>query len=1277
MKLSIKNTFRNLVIAALGAAVLSACGGAGSCTTCSSNSTANTGSLDKLSMVAPSSYPAAIAVTVPVVVTNNGTETINNLNYTIDAASNTTGGTITIQAASAASCRIIAAKASCTLNAEIAASPASHPGSFSIATSQGAAKSGLRAFFTSSVLSVNVNVGLVQMPTNTSSGADGLTLYYPSAIVGTATNGITQVIVTAVVTSANAGTFNTIQLVDGNGNPLNYSVISGSSGTGMTNLAYGSVVSFLVTVPSGSSQVQFKAQTAANGTVVSTSANSNTILVTNPATPTGIMSVSPNYFNLTPNNESQIITLSNSGNGAVSSLSFTATSPLTELSNTCGTTLAAGATCQYVVKFNKDIPKAGTSGVTVNYNNGSTSQSATATVNYTGVDPIAGLTITSDNPNFDFTTRTSTPSQTSLVTLTNSGNSDESGFSFSPVTYFTTNTTGVVNPCSVSTILAPGASCSVNLVYNNSTAIGVTTDVIPVSYKYGQTAGTASSSIHVTYNTIQSVAILAITPNPTNFTGIVNNGVDNNTQTLSVTNSGDATATLTNNVISGSNAALFSLPTNTAPTPCGATLAASSSCNLMVKFGPSSAAEAASSKNASLDINYIPYTGATATSTSGSLIGQVSGAQSAIIAAEQTITSGFTSGDGTQFNSYQIAQGASAATITYVITNTGTVPANSFYVSGLASSGWSYSGCGANGVPVILAANSGTCTLTFTLNTATAAARNLDLSTLTMNWVDQDSPAPAGQTQPMTGTVYANVYGVPIYGTAVLSVNPTSVLVNATSTATITVTGANNYAGSQTFSVASSDVSIATVPPSASCTISDPSSVTNTCTVTITGVAAGTSNISATNANYTIVPVIVTVTAPTPSQAQLLLAPGSDYSCMLNPTNSIAYCWGYNTNGELGNGTNNNSGTPTSVATGGLSAIPSGTKLIAISAGTSNNGGGMSCAITAAGKLYCWGDNHNGALGNGLKSPQSNPYPIAVATGGSSAIPTNAVITYVTSNNVTSCAIDSNGDAYCWGLGALGNGTSNNPYPVKVTKGGSSAIPLGDKLIAISSSGVNQCVVDEIGNAYCWGTGYVGNGTMNALYPVLVTKGGSSAIPSGAAITQISVSKDNNSSLNTTCVVAESLGYCWGYNGTGAFGNGNTANSTYAVAIATGGSSSIPIGGVFSVVATGDQQSCAVVNGLGYCWGNNSRGQLGNNSTSSSLWPTTVLAGGSSAIPTNITLQNIGTAYDNGISNGLSSCSLGSDNNLYCWGDNTYGELGIGVIGTPPYSTVAVKVLIP
>lgn len=117
MRKSIKQYIKWL--APLSAAVLvAACSGGGSVTNAGGGSNNNTGSLDNLSMVAPSAYPAGMAASVPVVVTNNGSESINNLSYSIDSASNTTDGTITIQAASASSCRVIAAKASCTLMAE-------------------------------------------------------------------------------------------------------------------------------------------------------------------------------------------------------------------------------------------------------------------------------------------------------------------------------------------------------------------------------------------------------------------------------------------------------------------------------------------------------------------------------------------------------------------------------------------------------------------------------------------------------------------------------------------------------------------------------------------------------------------------------------------------------------------------------------------------------------------------------------------------------------------------------------------------------------------------------------------------------------------------------------------------------------------------------------------------------------------------------------------------------------------------------------------------------
>ena len=784
------------------AVTMAGCSGSGSTSTKPTNGGGNTGNLQKLTMTAPSSLPAGVAISVPIVVTNNDSTTVNNLNYAIDSSSNTTGGAITFESASTASCRVIAPKASCTLMADIAATPASHPGSFNVATSQGAVASVSKGVTASSVLSVDVNIGLVQSASNTSSGADGLSLYYPSSVVGNA-DGSTQVMVTAVVTSANAGSFNTIQLVDGSGNLLNYTTLSGNSGNGMTNLALGSVVTLLVTVPSGSSQLQFKAQTANNGTVVSTAANSNTVIVTDPTATVGIVNILPNYFNLTTSYESQIITVANSGNGPISSLSFTPSSPLTELSNNCAATLAAGASCQYVIKFNKNLPQAGTSGITVNYNNGSSAQSATATVNYTGIDPVAGLTISGgNNSNFDFTTRTSTPTQSALVTLTNTGNSNESSFNFNSTSVpdFTTNTTGITNACTQATVLAPTESCSVNLVYTNSTATPTTTAVVPVSYTFGQKGLTATSNIHITYQTIQSTAILAITPSPASFTGIVNNGVDSSSQTINIANSGDDTATAITPAISGTNLALFSVDsTASIANPCGSSILAGESCNLSVKFGPATSGTAAGSESANLDITYTPYNSASTPNTSSAaLSGQVSGAQSAIIEQGVATPSGFAGGNGeSSASAYQVQQvpvgGVSTpSTLTYSITNTGSVPATNFYIDGMASQGWSYTGCGTQAIPTTLNANGGNCMLTFTLNKANVGAANLDLSSLTMHWVDQDSPS--GQPQAMNGMVYANVYVAPSIAITTNPPSNISTVPGGSFTMTANLTGGYNVA---------------------------------------------------------------------------------------------------------------------------------------------------------------------------------------------------------------------------------------------------------------------------------------------------------------------------------------------------------------------------------------------------------------------------------------------------------------------------------------------------
>jgi hypothetical protein len=636
--------------------------------------------------------------------------------------------------------------------------------------------------------------------------------------------------VTAVVTSANAGSFNTIQLVGGSGNLLNYTVLTGNSGTGMTNLAVGSIVSFLVTIPNGNTQVQFKARTAKDGTVVSTATNSNTTVVTDPATPTGIMNVLPNYFNLTPTNESQVITFSNSGNGPISSLSFTPSNPLTKLSNNCGATLAAGASCQYVVKFDKNIPKAGTSGVTVNYNNGISTQSATATVNYTGVDPIAGLTITSDNANFDFTSRTNTPTQTSLVTLTNSGNSDESDFSYSfgsASAYFSTNTSGITeNPCTSGIVLAPSESCSFNLVYTNNVATTQTSENLQINYKFGQNSLNGSTNVNISYQTIQSSAILNVTPNPATFSGIVNNGVESSFQTLTVSNTGDETATNIASGISGNSSSLFTIVNNR----CATSLPAGGNCTQDIRFGSTTSGQG--TKNASLDITYVSYLGALVSTSSASLSGVVSTAQSAIINSVFTSTHGYVGGNGESQTPYQIQQESSGLLpqITYTITNTGLVAANNFYISPpMIDTGWmlGLNTCGSSNSTITLNAAGGSCTMEFIQSSITTvgAYPSLNLSNYTAHWVDQDSPS--GQDRALSGIKYVNIFAPPS-----IKLTPESALLATAESTTITVTLRGGY------NVSPQLITLANVQPSelsitylnSSCSVSSSSA---TCSINV------------------------------------------------------------------------------------------------------------------------------------------------------------------------------------------------------------------------------------------------------------------------------------------------------------------------------------------------------------------------------------------------------------------------------------------------------------
>ena len=185
------------------------------------------------------------------------------------------------------------------------------------------------------------------------------------------------------------------------------------------------------------------------------------------------------------------------------------------------------------------------------------------------------------------------------------------------------------------------------------------------------------------------------------------------------------------------------------------------------------------------------------------------------------------------------------------------------------------------------------------------------------------------------------------------------------------------------------------------------------------------------------------------AQGQLVftsVSAGGSHTCAL-ATNGDVYCWGSNTQGQLGNGSTTDANVPTAVTAGGIA-------FTSISAGQLHT-----CALTAAGVAYCWGMT--------LPSPSTVP---VVVTGGPTFVSISA-------GGSHTCAIATDATAWCWGVnesGELGDGTfTTNATPRRVSGGlsfasiaaGGMAVPLP----AQSFSG-NTCGVTTAGVAFCWGS---------------------------------------------------------------------------------------------------------------------------------------------------------------------------------------------------------------
>ncbi|HEY0841023.1 MAG TPA: Ig-like domain-containing protein, partial [Vulgatibacter sp.] len=228
--------------------------------------------------------------------------------------------------------------------------------------------------------------------------------------------------------------------------------------------------------------------------------------------------------------------------------------------------------------------------------------------------------------------------------------------------------------------------------------------------------------------------------------------------------------------------------------------------------------------------------------------------------------------------------------------------------------------------------------------------------------------------------------------------------------------------------------------------------------------------------------------------------------CAANPQGH-PYCWGFNSGDhELGHPSTSKSEVPLEVS------APAGEPLLEV---VELQGGWYNtCALTTDSRLYCWGYNGFGQLGNG--STASSALPVEVFPG-------STVEAYSVGEHF-GCAI-AGGTTYCWGRSVSGNlGTSssaNVPSPTPIPAGGLN-------FVAIACGEGHACALDDVGQAWCWGSngsGQLGRPGGDSLTPVQVDGG----------LTFASI----HASKSQTCAVAtDGSLWCWGSNWNGRLGIG-------------------------------------------------------------------------------------------------------------------------------------------
>lgn len=371
------------------------------------------------------------------------------------------------------------------------------------------------------------------------------------------------------------------------------------------------------------------------------------------------------------------------------------------------------------------------------------------------------------------------------------------------------------------------------------------------------------------------------------------------------------------------------------------------------------------------------------------------------------------------------------------------------------------------------------------------------------------------------------------------------------------------------------------------------------------------------------VAIILLTALSSPLAPAATVAAGDSLSCAVTAAGGVK-CWGIV-------GSNQTTSEPIEVP-----GLTSGVAAVAV-------GFLSKCALTTAGGVKCWGRNDYGQLGDGSTTDRTTPVDVTGLTSGVAAI---------TVGGSHSCALTTAGGVKCWGnntAGELGdNSTTQRLTPVDVSG-------LTSGVAGVSAGSYHTCAVTTAGGVKCWGdndSGKLGDNTttrrLTAVDVIGLSSGAAAVAASGAH----------------TCALTTAGGVkCWGFAYYGSLGDGTYTDHKVPADVSgiTSGMTTLATRSDYAYATV-----CAGSTSGVKCWGYNDAGQLGDGTTTTRNAPVSVLDLGGGVTELAVGSQHV--------------CARMTDGAVKCWGANAYGQLGDGtttrrtapvsVIGlTPPISS--------